>query len=166
MLEAYRAHVAERAAQGIPPKPLTAQQVAELVELLKNPPAGEGELLVDLIANRVPPGVDEAAYVKAGFLSAVAKGETTCGLISRSDATRMLGQMLGGYDFGFLGHGWTPRVEWDYLGPMARPSAAATRRPSIERRGSGGIAGNTDGGDGSRRLATGCGTSARRKISG
>ena len=102
MLEAYRAHVAERAAQGIPPKPLTAQQVAELVELLKNPPAGEGELLVDLIANRVPPGVDEAAYVKAGFLSAVAKGETTCGLISRADATRMLGQMLGGYNIDAL----------------------------------------------------------------
>ncbi|MGA0841258.1 MAG: bifunctional aconitate hydratase 2/2-methylisocitrate dehydratase, partial [Pseudomonadales bacterium] len=102
MLEAYRAHVAERAAQGIPPKPLTAQQVAELVELLKNPPPGEGGVLVDLIANRVPPGVDEAAYVKAGFLSAVARGEAACGLISRADATRMLGQMLGGYNIDAL----------------------------------------------------------------
>jgi len=86
VLEAYRAHAAERAAQGIPPKPLSAQQVAELVELLKNPPEGEEAFLVDLIANRVPPGVDEAAYVKAGFLSAVAKGEVACGLISRADA--------------------------------------------------------------------------------
>ena len=71
MLEAYRQHVAERAQQGIPPLPLDAQQVAELVELLKNPPAGEADTLVDLLTNRVPPGVDEAAYVKAGFLAAV-----------------------------------------------------------------------------------------------
>ena len=75
MLEAYRNHVAERAAQAFPPKPLNAEQVAALVELLKNPPAGEERLLVDLISNRVPPGVDEAAYVKAGFLSAIVKGE-------------------------------------------------------------------------------------------
>ncbi len=75
MLEAYREHVAERASQNIPPKPLNAEQVAALVELLKNPPAGEEDFLLDLISNRVPPGVDEAAYVKAGFLSAVAKGE-------------------------------------------------------------------------------------------
>jgi aconitate hydratase 2/2-methylisocitrate dehydratase len=98
VLEAYRAHVAERAAQGIPPKPLSAQQVAEVVELLKNPPRGEEAVLVDLIANRVPPGVDEAAYVKAGFLSAIARGETQCELISRVDAVNMLGQMLGGYN--------------------------------------------------------------------
>ncbi len=70
MLEAYREHVAERAAQNIPPKPLLADQVADLVELLKNPPAGEEDYLLDLISTRVPPGVDEAAYVKAGFLSA------------------------------------------------------------------------------------------------
>jgi aconitate hydratase 2/2-methylisocitrate dehydratase len=102
VLEAYRAHVAERAAQGIPPKPLSAQQVAEVVELLKNPPKGEEATLVDLIANRVPPGVDEAAYVKAGFLSAIARGETQCGLISRVDAVNMLGQMLGGYNIDTL----------------------------------------------------------------
>ena len=71
MLEAYRKHVEERAAQGIVPKPLNAEQVAGLVELLKNPPAGEEATLLDLISNRVPPGVDEAAYVKAGFLSAL-----------------------------------------------------------------------------------------------
>ena len=71
MLESYRQHVAERAAQGVAPTPLNAEQVAALVELLKNPPAGEEELLLDLLANRIPPGVDEAAYVKAGFLAAV-----------------------------------------------------------------------------------------------
>ena len=77
MLEAYRSHVAEREALGIPAKPLTSEQVAELVELLKNPPAGEESTLVDLISNRVPPGVDEAAYVKAAFLSAIVKGEAS-----------------------------------------------------------------------------------------
>ena len=82
MLENYRKHVAERAAQGIAPKPLEAAQVAELVELLKSPPAGEEAFLVDLITNRVPPGVDEAAYVKAGFLAALAKGEAHSPLIS------------------------------------------------------------------------------------
>lgn len=98
MLEAYREHVAEREAQGIPPKPLTAEQVAALVELLKNPPAGEEETLVDLLSNRVPPGVDEAAYVKAGFLSAVAKGEVTSPLVSKGDAVKLLGNMHGGYN--------------------------------------------------------------------
>lgn len=98
MLEAYRIHAAERAAQNIPPKPLKAEQVAELVELLKNPPAGEGEYLLDLISNRVPPGVDEAAYVKAGFLSAIVKGEATCPLIDRIHAVKLLGNMHGGYN--------------------------------------------------------------------
>ena len=82
MLEAYRAHVAERAQENIPAKPLSAGQVAELIELLKNPLAGEADFLLDLLATRVPPGVDEAAYVKAGFLSAVAKSETPCTLIT------------------------------------------------------------------------------------
>ena len=76
MLEAYREHVKERAAEGVPPKPLSAEQVTGLVGLLKEPPAGEGSFLLELLENRVPPGVDEAAYVKAGFLSAVVKGET------------------------------------------------------------------------------------------
>ncbi|RKY14514.1 MAG: aconitate hydratase B, partial [Planctomycetota bacterium] len=98
MLEAYREHVAERASQNIPPKPLSAEQVAALVELLKNPPAGEGEFLLDLITTRVPPGVDEAAYVKAGFLSAVAKGETECPLIDTNLAVELLGNMHGGYN--------------------------------------------------------------------
>ena len=98
MLEAYREHVAERASQNIPPKPLSAEQVAALVELLKNPPAGEEAYLLDLITTRVPPGVDEAAYVKAGFLSAVAKSEAQCPLISSSHAVELLGNMHGGYN--------------------------------------------------------------------
>lgn len=102
VLEAYRKHVEERAAQGIVAQPLNAEQTAGLVELLKNPPAGEEEFLVDLITNRVPPGVDEAAYVKAGFLSAVAKGETSSPLISKQRAVELLGTMQGGYNIATL----------------------------------------------------------------
>ena len=98
MLEEYRNHVEERAAGGIVPKPLNADQVAGLVELLKNPPAGEDAFLLDLLTNRIPAGVDEAAYVKAAFLTDVAKGETACTLVSRVEATRLLGTMLGGYN--------------------------------------------------------------------
>jgi aconitate hydratase 2/2-methylisocitrate dehydratase len=98
MLAAYRQHVAERAALGIPPLPLTAQQTAEVIELLKAPPAGEESVLVDLITNRVPAGVDDAAKVKASYLAAVAFGTETCALISRERATELLGTMLGGYN--------------------------------------------------------------------
>lgn len=98
MLEAYRKHVEERAALGIPAKPLTADQVTALVELLKNPPAGEEAFIKDLIVNRVPPGVDEAAYVKAAFLSAIAKGEAECPLIDAAEAVQLLGTMQGGYN--------------------------------------------------------------------
>ena len=98
MLEAYRTHVAERAAEGVPPKPLNAEQVAELVELLKNPPAGEEDTLVELISHRVPAGVDEAAYVKAAFLSAIVKGEAESPLISKEHAVKLLGNMHGGYN--------------------------------------------------------------------
>jgi len=98
VLEAYRKHIEERAAQGIVPQPLNAEQTAGLVELLKNPPAGEEAVLVDLITNRVPPGVDEAAYVKAGFLSAIAKGEATSPLIDKKRAVELLGTMQGGYN--------------------------------------------------------------------
>ena len=98
MLEAYRKHVEERGAQGIPPLPLNAEQVNELVILLKAPPAGEEDTLVDLLTNRIPPGVDEAAYVKAGFLAAVAKGEASSPLIDRRKAVELLGTMLGGYN--------------------------------------------------------------------
>ena len=98
MLEAYRIHVAERAVQGIPPEPLSAEQTAQLVELLKTPPAGEEALLVDLLRNRVPAGVDQAAYVKASFLTAITLGEITSPLVSPIEATQILGTMLGGYN--------------------------------------------------------------------
>ncbi len=98
MLKAYRDHVAERAALGIPPLPLTAQQTGELVELLKNPPAGEEATLLDLITHRVPAGVDDAAKVKASYLAAVAHGTEVCPLIDRASATHLLGTMLGGYN--------------------------------------------------------------------
>ncbi len=98
MLKAYREHVAERAALGIPPLPLTAKQTGELIELLKAPPKGEEATLVDLITHRVPAGVDDAAKVKASYLAAVAHGTEKCALISREKATELLGTMLGGYN--------------------------------------------------------------------
>ncbi|HCG8621940.1 TPA: bifunctional aconitate hydratase 2/2-methylisocitrate dehydratase [Vibrio parahaemolyticus] len=98
MLEAYRKHVEERAAEGVVPKPLDAEQVAGLVELLKNTPQGEEKFILDLLENRIPPGVDEAAYVKAGFLTAVAKGEVSSPLVSREKAAELLGTMQGGYN--------------------------------------------------------------------
>ncbi len=98
MLEAYRKHVNERAAEGVPPKALDADQTAALVELLKNPPAGEEEFILDLLENRIPAGVDQAAYVKAGFLAAITKGEASSPLISAVQAVELLGTMLGGYN--------------------------------------------------------------------
>lgn len=98
MLKAYQAHVAERSANQLPPLPLSAEQVAQVVELLKNPPAGEGETLLDLIANRTPAGVDQAAYVKAAFLADIAKGVAKSPLISPEKAVELLGTMLGGYN--------------------------------------------------------------------
>lgn len=116
MLKAYRDHVAERAALGIPPLPLTAKQTSELIELLKNPPAGEEEMLVDLITHRVPAGVDDAAKVKASYLAAVAHGTEVCKLIGREKATQLLGTMLGGYNL-------TPLI--DLLDDAAVASVAA-----------------------------------------
>ena len=98
MLEQYRQHVAERAALGIPPLPLSAQQTAEVIELLKNPPAGEEQFLLDLITHRVPAGVDDAAKVKASYLAAIALGKESCQLIDARRATELLGTMLGGYN--------------------------------------------------------------------
>jgi aconitate hydratase 2/2-methylisocitrate dehydratase len=102
VLEAYRAHVAERAELNIPPKPLNAEQTASLVELIKNPPAGEEEFLLDLLENRIPPGVDEAAYVKAAFLTAILNGEAQTSLISEEKAIQLLGMMQGGYNIATL----------------------------------------------------------------
>ncbi|WP_348682904.1 bifunctional aconitate hydratase 2/2-methylisocitrate dehydratase [Acidovorax soli] len=116
MLKAYRDHVAERAALGIPPLPLSAKQTSELIELLKNPPAGEEAALVDLITHRVPAGVDDAAKVKASYLAAVAHGTEVCSLIGREKATQLLGTMLGGYNL-------TPLI--DLLDDAAVASVAA-----------------------------------------
>lgn len=98
MLEAYRQHVQERAELGTVPLPLTEFQVADLIELLKNPPAGEEEFLMDLLINRVPAGVDQAAYVKAAFLAAIVKGEAQSPLIDKKKAVEILGTMQGGYN--------------------------------------------------------------------
>ncbi|MBC8946077.1 MULTISPECIES: bifunctional aconitate hydratase 2/2-methylisocitrate dehydratase [Xenorhabdus] len=115
MLEEYRKHVAEREAQGIVPKPLDAAQAAALVELLKNPPQSEENFLLDLLTNRVPPGVDEAAYVKAGFLAAIAKGETTSPLVTREKAIELLGTMQGGYNI----HALIDALDDKKLAPIA-----------------------------------------------
>ena len=98
MLEAYRNHAAERAGQGLVPQPLSAEWTSGLVELIKNPPPGEENFLLDLLVNRVPAGVDEAAYVKAGFLAAIAKGEARSPILSQARAVELLGAMLGGYN--------------------------------------------------------------------
>jgi len=98
VLQEYRNHIAERAAMGIVPKPLDAEQVSQLVELIKNPPAGEEAFLLALLADRIPPGVDDAAYVKAGFLAAIAKGEANSPIIDATRALELLGTMLGGYN--------------------------------------------------------------------
>ncbi|MDY6992442.1 MAG: bifunctional aconitate hydratase 2/2-methylisocitrate dehydratase [Pseudomonadota bacterium] len=98
MLEDYRQHLESRAQQGLPPLPLNAEQTAALVELLKHPPAQESQILVELLTQRVPPGVDQAAYVKASFLADVAHGKTPCPLITPTQATKLLGTMVGGYN--------------------------------------------------------------------
>jgi len=122
VLEAYRKHVEERAAIGVPAKPLDADQTASLVELLKNPPAGEEAFILDLLENRIPAGVDQAAYVKAGFLAALAKGEASSPLITPVKAVELLGTMLGGYNI-------TPLVEAldnDALAPTAAKALSHT----------------------------------------
>ncbi|WP_105663928.1 bifunctional aconitate hydratase 2/2-methylisocitrate dehydratase [Cronobacter dublinensis] len=122
MLEEYRKHVAERAAEGIVAKPLDATQMAALVELLKNPPAGEEEFLLDLLTNRVPPGVDEAAYVKAGFLAAVAKGEASSPLVPPEKAIELLGTMQGGYNI----HPLIEALDNEKLAPIAAKALSHT----------------------------------------
>ena len=96
--ESYEEHVAERAEMGVVPAPLDKDQVSDLCEEIKNPPAGKEEFLMDMLANRVPPGVDDAAYVKASFLAAVSKGEVDSPMLSTAQAAHLLGTMLGGYN--------------------------------------------------------------------
>ncbi len=102
MLQEYVDHVAERAALGIPPLPLSARQTGDLIELLKNVSTAEADFLLNLITHRVPAGVDDAAKVKASYLAAVAHGTEKCLVISREKATELLGTMLGGYNIGPL----------------------------------------------------------------
>ena len=115
MLETYRQHVAERAALGIPALPLTAQQTADLIELIKNPPAGEEDFLLELLTHRVPAGVDDAAKVKASYLAAVALGSETNPLFDKKRATELLGTMLGGYNISPL----IQLLDDDELAPVA-----------------------------------------------
>ncbi|MCG8324512.1 MAG: bifunctional aconitate hydratase 2/2-methylisocitrate dehydratase [Thiotrichales bacterium] len=122
MLEAYRKHAEERATQGVIPKPLDPEQTAELVELLKNPPAGEGDFILDLITNRVPAGVDQAAYVKAGFLAAITRGEAESPLIDKHKAVELLGTMLGGYNIAPL----VASLDNDDLAPAAAAALSHT----------------------------------------
>jgi aconitate hydratase 2/2-methylisocitrate dehydratase len=122
MLENYRKHVEERAADGVVPKPLNAEQMAALVELIKQPPAGEEEFILDLLANRVPAGVDEAAYIKAGFLAAIAKSEATSPILNAADATELLGTMLGGYNISPL----IDLLDNDELAPIAAKGLSNT----------------------------------------
>jgi aconitate hydratase 2 / 2-methylisocitrate dehydratase len=98
MLELYRQQAQERSDAGIPPLPLDAQQATALCELMKSPPAGEEAFLLSLLTNRIPPGVDQAAYVKAGFLTAIANSTTTSPLVSPHEAVALLGTMMGGYN--------------------------------------------------------------------
>ena len=123
MLKAYRDHVAERAGQGLPPLPLNAEQTAALCDLLKNPPAGEESFLVDLLENRVPAGVDDAAKVKAEFLADLANGQASSSLVSRQHAVRLLGTMLGGYNVTAL----IPLLDTD----LAAEAAAALKTTTL-----------------------------------
>ena len=122
MLENYKNHLEERFEQGIPPLPLNAEQVSELVELLKSPPSGEEEYILDLITNRTPAGVDPAAYVKAAFLTAIAKEETSSPLIDKKHATKLLGTMLGGYNVESL----ISLLEDEEVGPLAAEGLSKT----------------------------------------
>ena len=122
MLENYKNHVEERLKQGIPPLPLNAEQVSDLVELLKSPPSGEEDYLLDLITNRTPAGVDPAAYVKAAFLTALAKDETSSPLIDKQHATKLLGTMLGGYNVESL----ISLLEDDEVGSLAADGLSKT----------------------------------------
>ena len=122
MLENYKNHVDERLKQGIPPLPLNAEQVSDLVELLKSPPSGEEDYLLDLITNRTPAGVDPAAYVKAAFLTALAKDETSSPLIDKQHATKLLGTMLGGYNVESL----ISLLEDDEVGSLAADGLSKT----------------------------------------
>ena len=98
MLEAYQNHVATRAAEGLVPEPLSAEWTSLLVERLQDATLDDGDVLLDLLTHRVPAGVDEAAYIKAGFLAAIAAGEAVSPIVTPKRAVELLGTMLGGYN--------------------------------------------------------------------
>jgi len=102
MLSAYRQLAADREAQGIPALPLNAEQTQALTKLLENPLTAESQELQQMLVHRIPPGVDEAAYIKASWLSSVANGQVTSPLISPLEATKLLGTMVGGYNVSAL----------------------------------------------------------------
>lgn len=122
MLEEYRKHISERAEMGTVPKPLDEKQTQALVELLKSPPAGEEETLMELISHRIPPGVDQAAYVKAGFLAAITRGEVNSPLIDKAEATTLLGTMQGGYNVAPL----IELLDDESLAPLAASALSKT----------------------------------------
>ncbi len=102
LLKDYAYHVAERAAQGIPPLPLNAEQINCVTQLLEKENISESDYLLDLLINRVPPGVDEAAYIKASWLTAIVNGEKHCKFINSQKAIQILGTMIGGYNVNSL----------------------------------------------------------------
>ena len=102
MLNAYSKLAADREAQGVPALPLTAEQTKDLTQLLENPPTDQKQILLELLSDRIPPGVDEAAYVKAAWLSAVAQGNASSPFVAPLEATRLLGTMVGGYNVAAL----------------------------------------------------------------
>ncbi len=122
MIEAYNQHVAERKADGLPPLALDAEQTAALVELIKEPPAGKEALLMELLVERVPAGVDDAAYVKAAFLAAITTGDAVSPLIDAARATELLGTMLGGYNIEAL----IAALEKDAIAPIAVTALSKT----------------------------------------
>ncbi|OQK18308.1 aconitate hydratase B [Methyloprofundus sedimenti] len=122
VLAQYRQHAAERAKNGVVPQPLNADQVAAVVELIKQPPAGEEAFILDLLTHRVPAGVDEAAYVKAGFLAALAKGEISSPILDAPRATELLGTMLGGYNIAPL----VDLLDVEALAPIAANALSHT----------------------------------------
>ncbi|MDP8171110.1 bifunctional aconitate hydratase 2/2-methylisocitrate dehydratase [Pasteurella skyensis] len=121
-LDTYQQHIDERAAEGIVPQPLNAEQTAQLVELLKQPPQGKEEYLLSLLENRIPAGVDEAAYVKASFLSAIVNNEVSSPLISTQYAVKLLGTMQGGYNIEPL----LMALDNDTLAPVATKALSST----------------------------------------
>ncbi|MDD2833127.1 MAG: bifunctional aconitate hydratase 2/2-methylisocitrate dehydratase [Methylotenera sp.] len=127
MLKAYAKHVEERASLQLPPLPLSAEQVAQLVELLKNPPAGEEATILNLLENRVPAGVDQAAYVKAAFLSDIANAKANSPLISTEKAVQLLGTMLGGYNVQAL----VALLDMSHSNPLIADAAVAALSRTI-----------------------------------